>query len=433
MVFLVLTETLSLTIVTVNLIGSLIFLLVSWKLKRYFADVAPFVLLIPLALALLYINDMTLVYIYNVGLSSIVPYGLLWFWTNPFWFTPHLYLWYLFAWESAFVSIMYFMYRRGKYSLENIYLYIVSCVFLTIEHGPQSITMISFIFLIPVFGLGSLIPAALTKLPVGWSWNLSDNHWKCAFGHSTYVIPDFLVPCNHLVGLNNFLQYPTLFYDWFNYGFLAFITIYNLNTWRNGRTLRKLCYDGLNTVRLTWTLPALLRAIGLYERNVKKVINQLVGDCAVDIGSNSGYYTKMLKPRFAHTFSFDPNPKWDAIHIALSDHEGESNFYIRSNAGSADGLLSTFRFRNANYEGGQIIRVPVRRFDSIFKTVDFVKIDVEGSEFQVLRGMSGSQVQKILVELHDENRDLELVALLSLMKFNVQKIDRNHWLGEHHT
>jgi len=57
------------------------------KLKTKWIVLA--VLFCQLGLAIFYINDMALVYVYNLGYANILPYGVLWFILNPFWFTVH--------------------------------------------------------------------------------------------------------------------------------------------------------------------------------------------------------------------------------------------------------------------------------------------------------------------------------------------------------
>src|SRR5438874_1828640 len=95
--------------------------------------------LLQLGLAIFYINDMALVYVYNLGYANILPYGVLWFILNPFWFTVHAYLWYLLGWELAFVGILWFLHVRGHVSINVIYCYMMACLFLCIDHNSHSI------------------------------------------------------------------------------------------------------------------------------------------------------------------------------------------------------------------------------------------------------------------------------------------------------
>lgn len=118
--------------------------------------------------------------------------------------------------------------------------------------------------------------------------------------------------------------------------------------------------------------------------------------------------------------------------MALSDYNGTADFYFDTNSTRAGSLLPAFTYRNAVYSGRQKITVQVRRLDNCKKHIDFVKIDVEGAEFEVIKGMSGADVDKVLIELHDETRAQELVALLEAQGFKVAYIDRNHFFGAKH-
>jgi FkbM family methyltransferase len=172
-----------------------------------------------------------------------------------------------------------------------------------------------------------------------------------------------------------------------------------------------------------------LRSFHLYEPRIVAVLTNIHGRLFVDIGSNSGYYSRLLRHNFLHIVRFDPNPRYHAVHIALSDHEGEENFYLNTGAGSGDSLLPRFRYGNDDYYGRKMIRVPTMRFDQLFNTADLVKIDVEGAEFQVLDGMTGSTVRRVLVELHDPRRRDELVGKLEKMGYLVGQVDSHHYLG----
>lgn len=142
-------------------------------------------ILMQLELAVFYINDLALVSLWQLGLSNILPYSQFWVWLNPFWGTVHQYLWFLFGWQMSFLGIMLFLQKRGKLSWSTIYWSQILNVTLLLLHNPQSIVPLSFVFLTPAFGPLSSTVGVILKMPLGWSWNLSDSHWACAFGNST--------------------------------------------------------------------------------------------------------------------------------------------------------------------------------------------------------------------------------------------------------
>jgi FkbM family methyltransferase len=140
----------------------------------------------------------------------------------------------------------------------------------------------------------------------------------------------------------------------------------------------------------------------------------------LDIGANVGYYSIVMGNRLAkgegRVLAFEPHPGMaDLIErslqlnhlepvvkvhrIAASDHDGEVElFYPNGHVGQGSSVR--------HFEGlGQRLQARAHRLDSILPAnleVDLVKIDVEGAELAVLRGMKAiiqrSPTIKILFE-----------------------------------
>ena len=154
----------------------------------------------------------------------------------------------------------------------------------------------------------------------------------------------------------------------------------------------------------TWII-----STGVWETFVDNVMSALAqpGGVFLDVGANMGYYSIKIGGIVGPTgkvFSFEPNP--DLFEV-LSDNIHINGYtsrarYFNAAAGDAPGV-STLLFERrypgggqvglgAEYEGPQHTRVDVQvlRIDDVVPedvSADLIKIDVEGFEPLVLRGM----------------------------------------------
>jgi FkbM family methyltransferase len=129
----------------------------------------------------------------------------------------------------------------------------------------------------------------------------------------------------------------------------------------------------------------------------------------LDVGGNIGYFTRVVGERTGFRGSvhlFEPLPHLSSfisrtladvpysvtVHqYGLSDQDGEVEIYI-----AADGNLGwNTLIREQTQDGMQPIPVKLRRYDDIGLSVtpSLVKIDVEGAEYLVLRGLLPSIAQ----------------------------------------
>ena len=139
-----------------------------------------------------------------------------------------------------------------------------------------------------------------------------------------------------------------------------------------------------------------------YDRELDKVIDRVVrlDTNSVDIGAHRGAVLSSLvrrAPKGRH-FAVEPLaehadyiarrfPSVTVVRAALGDYEGESEFLHVETRPTRSGLRS-MPYPSKN-ERVSRIRVPVTCLDSTIPqdvSVGFVKIDVEGGEYAVLRG-----------------------------------------------
>lgn len=135
------------------------------------------------------------------------------------------------------------------------------------------------------------------------------------------------------------------------------------------------------------------------------ILRGMTFDQCVDVGAHAGTYSILLSHHADRVFAFEPT--WHSFNIlrglhirnvsvynlALGDESGETEISFPTIGGEIDYALATLRPVAAGESGAiETQKVTVAKFDDFekqidFLRIDFVKIDVEGFELQVLRGM----------------------------------------------
>lgn len=130
-------------------------------------------------------------------------------------------------------------------------------------------------------------------------------------------------------------------------------------------------------------------------------------DCVWDVGANIGYYTQRFSERARYVVAFEPVaenclqiqsknlPNVDCQQLALGDTAGELAIFVHHQFSSA---------AVAPYPGAPQLKVNAARGDdlSMLPPPNVVKIDVEGYEVEVLRGMQQTLagVRALFMEVH---------------------------------
>lgn len=171
------------------------------------------------------------------------------------------------------------------------------------------------------------------------------------------------------------------------------------------------------------------------------------GDTAVDVGANVGFLTRgfaaLVGPQ-GRVFAFEPDPAtFDCLafntrrlpqvrlsQTALSDRTGAMTLYLHPTSGMSNSLVNA-------WENSRPIQVPTSTFDTWASgthagAIRLVKIDVEGAEAHVLRGMrqtlGAEPSPQIIMEFCPKNLggravEEEIFSLLAAHHYGVHLID----------
>lgn len=147
-------------------------------------------------------------------------------------------------------------------------------------------------------------------------------------------------------------------------------------------------------------------------------------DRCVDVGAHAGTYSILLSRNCDHVYAFEPSRHSFAIlrnlkianvsahNLALGSETGEAEISLPTVDGAIDYALATLRpLAAGGYAKVETQKVRVAKFDDFegeidFARIDFVKIDVEGFEMEVLRGMQRLLQQRkpvLLIEIEQRH------------------------------
>jgi len=162
----------------------------------------------------------------------------------------------------------------------------------------------------------------------------------------------------------------------------------------------------------------------VWEKKIVKLFKEHVSkdDVVLDVGTYIALHTIELSKLAKHVISFEPQPlvsacvkktlnameikNVDHYHMALGNETGWTHIHT-----NGDGDASIRGIRDAKF--CQSFKCKIDRLDNIVKEkVKLIKIDVEGSEFQVLAGAIGLIEEHkpiIIIETFKNKRNLKLL------------------------
>ncbi len=199
---------------------------------------------------------------------------------------------------------------------------------------------------------------------------------------------------------------------------------------------------------------------GVWEQHYTDLVKRIVkpGDTFVDVGANFGYYSVLggaLVGSHGKVFSFEPSPRpFQLLKMSM-----KANGFLKPDDGNifeygvSDYIgEATFNFKEGDFGGGSLfipnarlekesfteVTIKLSTLDVMLKDVqqiDFIKIDAEGSEVSVIKGMEGlikrSPDLKILLEFYPKfiEKHMEVGAFAKYLLdfgFNFYLVDKSN-------
>jgi FkbM family methyltransferase len=210
-----------------------------------------------------------------------------------------------------------------------------------------------------------------------------------------------------------------------------FLTVINLLLLKkNNFPLSKLNNNSITYDSPFATKTCLAAAYDFYIETNRGTIFNRKDPLIIDVGANMGQFLLSVKTLFpnAKVISIEPNPevynlltfnsknlKNVTLHnLALSNKKGNQSFFVSSMFSEWSSLIN-------NIGPSKEIKVEITDADSLFKkskTIDLLKIDVEGAEFTVVKGMKETikKAKYLLIEV-GLSRNLNNSASNKLIKF----------------
>jgi len=168
--------------------------------------------------------------------------------------------------------------------------------------------------------------------------------------------------------------------------------------------------------------------------------NKINSEILVDIGANIGFYSILFSDQFDQIYSFEPNKRnFKVLKKNIDNNKlkniqifnfglGENKEFLIGNSNSKGELFQTSGFTiNKDNKKGE--KVSIQKGDEVLhfknKTIT-IKIDVEGFEFFVLKGLKSTLVNNLCIlqiEIWEKNYDEVHKFLNSLNYKMINSID----------
>lgn len=179
---------------------------------------------------------------------------------------------------------------------------------------------------------------------------------------------------------------------------------------------------------------------GDYEKEKECVVKE--GDVVLDIGANFGFFTlDSVSKGASKVYSIEPYPlafehlkklsseygRIFPINKAVSDEDGEVFMHFDSDASATNCVTTHSEMFGRSSSGVPVESVNINTLLLSFpEKINFLKIDCEGSEFEIFKTITPENlrsIDKIVVETHGEEIDSFVHQTLLDSSFKVYKYD----------
>ena len=160
--------------------------------------------------------------------------------------------------------------------------------------------------------------------------------------------------------------------------------------------------------------------VGLYERELWRHVQRYLcpGIIVFDVGAGNGYYSMIAAARGASVVAFEPDASASASLRRAVELSGLPVRVVEDIVvGPEHGVGRT-----------------LDDYAKTYGNPGFVKIDVEGAEWSLLRGFSWTLAEScptLVIETHDELIETDCIKLLSQMGYKISIVQRRWWLKEY--
>lgn len=174
---------------------------------------------------------------------------------------------------------------------------------------------------------------------------------------------------------------------------------------------------------------------------IKKILSPSNPRVIIDVGANVGNYSKkLLEETSAKIYALEPNPasyeklthlpeRVSKFNLAISDYDGEGVLNFRS---SYDERATLDKDISLSYsETVKVSTLKTLIAENNIVDIDFIKIDTEGFEKEVLKGLGEVRPKFIQFEFNINHlqRHITLLELTQLLKnYDFYRLLPNGWI-----